>query len=152
MSDIAVNKSGIAVNKSDSAVNKSDIVVNKSDIAVNESDTVQIRTRGAGIRAILIYTWLCSVPNIYINKYLLYKHNPGARAYPENPNLHAANWRQKLICWWFWPAVLLDEKLKTQINLAQIHKHRKKCDLGRPRFQFLRLFDASWTLAFEKCS
>ena len=62
-SDITVNKSdiavNIAVNKSDIAVNKSDIVVNKSGIAVN---TVQIPTLG-GIKAILMYTWLCSVAN-----------------------------------------------------------------------------------------
>ena len=66
---MAVNKSDIAVskldiNKSVIAVNKSDSAVNKSDIAVN---TVQICTWGGGIRALLIYTWLCSVANnIYI--------------------------------------------------------------------------------------
>ena len=58
--NLAVNKSDIAVNKSNIAIKKSDIAVNKSDIAVN---TVQIPTWGGAVRAIVIYTWLCSVAN-----------------------------------------------------------------------------------------
>ena len=59
------------VNKSDQAVKKSDLSpVNKSDLLVN---TVQIITmRGGGIRPILVYTWLCSVANKHMIKYVLY--------------------------------------------------------------------------------
>ena len=51
-------KSDLTGNKSDLTVNKSNLAVNKSDMAVN---TVQMRS-GWG-RAILVYTWLCSVAN-----------------------------------------------------------------------------------------
>ena len=58
-------KPDIAVNKSDIVVNKSDIVVNKSDIAVT---TIKNRIWvGKGVRALLVYTCLCSVANyLYI--------------------------------------------------------------------------------------
>ena len=56
LKNVNSGKENLAVNKPDIAINKPDIAVNKSGIAVN---TVQIRTWGGGIGAILIYAWLC---------------------------------------------------------------------------------------------